>query len=579
MLVAAAVICLVGVLDDVFELPPLAKFAGQVLAAGIAVALGVKMLWIPLPGQIIALNASASVAITVFFIVLCSNAVNFVDGLDGLATGVVGIGAGAFFAYSYLLTVVEGLTRATTSSLITVAIAGACLGFLPHNFFPARMFMGDSGAMLLGLLLATSTISLTGQIDTFELARRPRRAGPDGAAAGAAAGDPGAAVPGPDLAFIRRTYAGRWWFLPDKQHLHHRLLERGHSQRRAVMLMYVWSALVSFGVIVLGLVRTERQWTVVTAVAVCALVLLLITLGRPVRHKMAARGRVAALTTAGTRRASTPVTLGRCEPRATDCVLPVARASGRSSRSVQPCASATWPTTDHDKDCHADDRGQPTREHRVVRPAGRASTSMRARKLLLGGAVGGLAASLLCLVGFGIGYGGRGLGSAALAAAMVLFFYGVGQCVMVLFADAGARTLLAVSMCSYTTRVVVLGLVLVLYNRNRESWPTLVPMAIFVTTIAVVAGWLAVEIFVFSRLENRRLRHRVRAPVRREIRAVTGATITASVAPAMNGHGERGAGRAAIAEGREVSRHEHRDAGAVLPDRRGCVLRVPGLAR
>ena len=108
-------------------------------------------------------------AITVFFIVLCSNAVNFVDGLDGLATGVVGIGALAFFAYSYLLTVDQHLTRATTSSLITVAIAGACLGFLPHNFFPARMFMGDSGAMLLGLLLATSTISLTGQIDTSQL--------------------------------------------------------------------------------------------------------------------------------------------------------------------------------------------------------------------------------------------------------------------------------------------------------------------------------------------------------------------------------------------------------------------------
>ena len=141
-LVAAVVICLVGVLDDVFELPPLTKFAGQVFAAGIAVALGVKMLWIPLPNKIVSLDGTTSVAITVFFIVLCSNAVNFVDGLDGLATGVVGIGALAFFAYSYLLTVTEGLTRATTSSLVTVAIAGACLGFLPHNFFPARMFMG-----------------------------------------------------------------------------------------------------------------------------------------------------------------------------------------------------------------------------------------------------------------------------------------------------------------------------------------------------------------------------------------------------------------------------------------------------
>jgi hypothetical protein len=111
-----------------------------------------------------------------------------------------------------------------------------------------------------------------------------------------------------------------------------------------------------------------------------------------------------------------------------------------------------------------------------------------------------VAASLLCLVGFTIAYGMPGLASAALAAAMVLFFYGAGQYVMVLFADAGARTLLAVSMCSYTTRVVLIGLVLVLYNRNYESWPTLVPMVIFVTTMVVVVGWLAVEIFVFSRL-------------------------------------------------------------------------------
>jgi hypothetical protein len=114
--------------------------------------------------------------------------------------------------------------------------------------------------------------------------------------------------------------------------------------------------------------------------------------------------------------------------------------------------------------------------------------------------VGGLATAALSLIGFTIGYGGAGLVSAALAAAMVLFFYGVGQYVMVLFADAGARTLLTVSLCSYTTRVVVLGLVLVLYNRYHQSWPTLVPMAIFVTTIAVVAGWLIVEVFVFSRL-------------------------------------------------------------------------------
>jgi predicted permease len=124
----------------------------------------------------------------------------------------------------------------------------------------------------------------------------------------------------------------------------------------------------------------------------------------------------------------------------------------------------------------------------------------RARKLLLGGLAGGLAAAVLSLVLFTVLDGTRGLASAVLAAAMVLFFYGVGQLVMVAFADAGARTLLAVSMASYTARVVILGLVLLLYNKHTDAFPALWPMAIFVTTIAVVAGWIAVEIWVFSRL-------------------------------------------------------------------------------
>jgi hypothetical protein len=125
---------------------------------------------------------------------------------------------------------------------------------------------------------------------------------------------------------------------------------------------------------------------------------------------------------------------------------------------------------------------------------------VRARKLLLGGLVGGLTAAALSLVLFALLDGTRGLASAALAAAMVLFFYGVGQLVMVAFADAGARTLLAVSMASYTGRVVVLGLVLLVYNRRSDDFPELWPMAIFLTTVAVVAGWIAVEIWVFSRL-------------------------------------------------------------------------------
>jgi UDP-GlcNAc:undecaprenyl-phosphate GlcNAc-1-phosphate transferase len=151
------------------------------------------------------------------------------------------------------------------------------------------MFMGDSGAMLLGLLLATSTISLTGQIDISQL--QDGRGGLVPTVLPLVLPLAILALPFLDLslAFVRRTYAGKWWFLPDKQHLHHRLLERGHSQRRAVMLMYVWSALVSFGVIILGLVQTERQWTVVAIGAVFALGLMVLTLGRPVRARQQVR--------------------------------------------------------------------------------------------------------------------------------------------------------------------------------------------------------------------------------------------------------------------------------------------------
>ncbi len=125
---------------------------------------------------------------------------------------------------------------------------------------------------------------------------------------------------------------------------------------------------------------------------------------------------------------------------------------------------------------------------------------VRARKLLRGGAFGGISAAVLSVVSMTIVYGRSGLVSALLAAAMVLFFYGAGQYVMVRFADAGARTLLMVSMMSYTARIVILGLVLLLYSQHRADWPSLTPIAIFITTMAVVAGWLALEVLVFSRL-------------------------------------------------------------------------------
>ena len=287
VLIGAAVICAVGVLDDLLDLNPFAKLAGQVLAAGLLVGLGVKMLYIPLSNNTIALDSSVQIAITVFFVLLCSNAVNYVDGLDGLAAGVVGIGAFAYFIYSYNLTIHLDLVRATTSSLITVAVVGACIGFLPHNFQPARMFMGDSGAMLLGFLLATSTISLTGQMDSSQL---------ENTRGGALLPTylplvlPLATLALPILdfvlAFVRRTYHGKWWFVADKQHLHHRLMERGHGMRRAVLILYGWTALLSFGLIALAQLQ---NWEVVVAIVILAIVLLIFTLGRPMNR--AARKR------------------------------------------------------------------------------------------------------------------------------------------------------------------------------------------------------------------------------------------------------------------------------------------------
>ncbi len=139
-------------------------------------------------------------------------------------------------------------------------------------------------------------------------------------------------------------------------------------------------------------------------------------------------------------------------------------------------------------------------EHAAQAASGPSVHVRRARKLLLGGAVGGVAATLACLLGFGMAYGSAGVVSAAVAAALVLLFYGLGQYVMVLFADAGARLLLSVALFSYTTRVLLLGLALLVYQRNADALSFLVPMAVFLTTVGVVVGWLVAEVWVFTRL-------------------------------------------------------------------------------
>ena len=242
LLSGVAIIVLLGMIDDKWGLDAPTKLAGQVLAAGVMAFQGIAIIWLPIGGTFV-LDPITSVLFTVIIVLVSINAINFVDGLDGLAAGIVAVAAGAFFAYSYLLSVELGFERATFATLVSALLVGLCVGFLPSNFFRARIFMGDTGSMMLGLLLAAATITLSGQVDPSAMAGGTLLPALLPILLPVAV----MAVPLVDLllAVIRRTRAGRNPFAPDKQHLHHRLLEMGHSQVRAVLLMYAWTGLIA----------------------------------------------------------------------------------------------------------------------------------------------------------------------------------------------------------------------------------------------------------------------------------------------------------------------------------------------
>jgi UDP-GlcNAc:undecaprenyl-phosphate GlcNAc-1-phosphate transferase len=260
VLLAGALVCAVGVIDDIFELDALTKLGGQVLAAGLLVALGVRFYYFPgADGTQFALDNAQGALLTLVVVIGTMNAVNFVDGLDGLAAGIVGIGAAAFFLYCYTVSAQNNLTLVTTGALLSAALAGACAGFLPHNFHPARLFMGDSGSMLIGLVLSASALTLTGQFVGM-----PTTGGNSLFVTVLPVLLPISLlmVPMVDLvlAVVRRTRAGRSPMSADKQHLHHRLLEIGHSQRRAVMIMWLWAFTLATGAVLVSLFSEPWVW-------------------------------------------------------------------------------------------------------------------------------------------------------------------------------------------------------------------------------------------------------------------------------------------------------------------------------
>src|SRR5271170_1961367 len=240
VLLAAGVIFVVGVVDDFREMSAPAKVAGEFLAASILYFSGTTMYQLKLPfAGFVVLGPSILPIITAVWVFALSNAVNLIDGLDGLAAGIVAIASGTLCVYGLRLESLGLLPSNNVGPLIAALTCGICLGFLRDNFHPAKLFMGDAGALMLGLLMSASTMVIGGRtppasgvtffffapllIPVFILG-----------------------VPLIDAvwAFVRRTVSGQGFHTPDKNHIHHRLMRLGHGHKRTVVILWLWTALL-----------------------------------------------------------------------------------------------------------------------------------------------------------------------------------------------------------------------------------------------------------------------------------------------------------------------------------------------
>lgn len=280
LLVGVAIIVIVGVLDDLRPLPPAIKLAGQIVASLGVVVFGVQLVHFWVPGvEVVVLSSDLGLPLTVFALVVMINAVNLIDGLDGLAAGVAAIGAVAFLAFALRTSsgLASGSGVPSSATLVVAIVAGVSIGFLLHNWHPARIYMGDTGSQLLGLLLGVAMIAFVG-----------RTAAPTGedffGSIPLLAPVLVLAVPFLDTTFavVRRVVSRRPVTAGDRGHIHHLLLAFGHSHRRAVTVLYYWSAVVAFGSVGPVFLAWERllPWLVVAG----ALGVVLTALGtRPSR--------------------------------------------------------------------------------------------------------------------------------------------------------------------------------------------------------------------------------------------------------------------------------------------------------
>ena len=233
LLVGGAFILLVGIVDDIYSLPPLVKLAGQVIAALIVVAFGVRVQFLSNPFDGYFQLGFMSIPVTILWIVGVTNSINLIDGLDGLASGV------SFIALITLSVIAVQVHQSSLIPLLSLSLAGAVLGFLRYNFHPAQIFLGDSGSMLLGFTIAVlSTMGLLKSVTVISFLTPVIILG----------------VPIFDTSFaiLRRYSNNKPIFKPDKAHLHHRLLKRGLSHRQAVLAIYCLAIAFSLSAVYLA---------------------------------------------------------------------------------------------------------------------------------------------------------------------------------------------------------------------------------------------------------------------------------------------------------------------------------------
>ena len=267
ILIGALILVVLGIIDDIVSLKPKTKFAGQIIAALIPALSGVSIHGIVnpfVPGQYSTLGIF-SIPLTVIWIVGITNAVNFIDGLDGLACGVSAIATVTMFIIAVLFGEIY-------IALMMAALAGACLGFLPYNMNPAKIFMGDTGSMFLGYILAT--VSIQGLFKFYAVISF--------------------AVPfillglpifDTGFAIVRRLLKGQSPLQADRGHVHHRLIDLGFDQKQSVAILYAFSALMGLTAVILA--RTNESKLIILAIAVLVCFFLAMSLMSFEKHHRA----------------------------------------------------------------------------------------------------------------------------------------------------------------------------------------------------------------------------------------------------------------------------------------------------